>query len=389
MSVWDVAIVGGGIVGSSTALHLRQRGVSVVLVERGSCGTQASGVNYGGVRRQGRAKEELPIAIRSRDIWSRLPELIGTDGEFVVSGHLKLARSASQMDELVEFSKNTDFDLDLQIITGAVLRKKYPWLGKSIVGGSFCPGDGHANPRLVSPAFARAAHLAGAKIIEGDALEKTTHGAGEFQLTLASGQTIRSSSLVNAAGAWGARIASQFDEDVPEGVMAPNMAVTEPIPFFMTPNLGVCGGDIYARQIDRGNVIFGGGLGTADRDNLRSRPLCEATAIAARDLLEIVPQLACVNVIRTWSGIEGVMPDKLPVLGPSVSTDGLFHAFGFSGHGFQMGPAVGAILAELVVDGRSSTPIAPFSISRFSTQSALRTKDGAPVARLLSNGKLP
>jgi sarcosine oxidase subunit beta len=389
MSVRDVAIIGGGIMGCSAALHLRQRGVSVVLVERGACGAQASGVNYGGVRRQGRAIEELPIAARSREIWSRLPELIGTDGEFVVSGHLKLARSESEMDDLGDFARNTDFDLDLQIIPAADLHMKFPWLSNAVVGGSFCPGDGHANPRLVSPAFARAASAAGAEVLEYNKVEAVEHGAGEFQLALAGGQTIRSTILINAAGAWGARIAAQFDEYVPDGVMAPNMAVTEPVPFFMKPNLGVCGGNIYARQIDRGNVIFGGGTGIADRDNFRSRPLCEVTATAARDLLELVPQLASANVIRTWSGIEGVMPDSLPILGESAAQPGLFHAFGFSGHGFQMGPAVGAILAELIVDGRSSTSIAPFSISRFSGEFAQRTKEGESATQLFSNGAHP
>lgn len=385
MNVWDVAIIGGGIVGCSAALHLRQRGVSVVLIERGVCGTQASGVNYGGVRRQGRALAELPIAIRSREIWSRLPQLIGTDGEFVVSGHLKLARSDTQMDALAEYAKtNADFDLDLQLLIGKKLRDAYPWLSDDIVGGSLCPGDGHANPRLISPAFARAARAAGAEIIEHEKVELASHHRGGFTLALASGRTIEAAKLVNSAGAWGAQIAAQFGEDVPEDVMAPNMVVTEPVPFFMAPNLGVCGGDIYIRQIERGNIIFGGGLGVADRVTMRARPLADATAKAAQAVLEIVPELGSVNVIRTWTGIEGVMPDQLPVLGASTTTPDLFHAFGFSGHGFQMGPAVGVILAELVVDGHSSTPILPFTISRFLSKSAAQTKDGASAQQLLS-----
>src|SRR5438445_10026806 len=90
----DVAIIGGGIVGASAALFLRRFGLSVVLLERGLCGAAASGVNYGGVRTQGRSIEQLPLSLRARTLWARLPELIGIDGEYVRSGHLKLARSS-------------------------------------------------------------------------------------------------------------------------------------------------------------------------------------------------------------------------------------------------------------------------------------------------------
>ena len=96
----DVAIIGGGTAGCSTALHLRGRGATVVLLERGVCGGQASGVNYGGVRQQGRDLAELPLARRSRGMWSRLAEIVGNDCEFVASGHIKLARSDADMAEL-------------------------------------------------------------------------------------------------------------------------------------------------------------------------------------------------------------------------------------------------------------------------------------------------
>ena len=81
--------------------------------------------------------------------------------------------------------------------------------------------------------------------------------------------------------------------------------------------------------------------------------------------LQLVPGLAEARVIRTWSGVDGQMPDHIPVIGSSSTTPGLFHAFGFSGHGFQLGPVIGIILSELVLDGRTESPIEPFSITRF------------------------
>jgi sarcosine oxidase subunit beta len=366
MRTFDVAIIGGGLVGCSAALHLRCRDASVVLLERGQCGSQASGVNYGGVRQQGRDLAELPLARRSRRIWAELEALVGTDCEFEATGHLKLARSAAEMAALEEYTERArDFDLKLERIGPDQIRERFPWLGDAIVGGSFCAEDGHANPRLVAPAFARAAIAAGADIREGTEVLEATHDDHDFELRLSDGATVRARQLINAAGAWGSTISAWFGEPVPEDVLAPNMCVTDPIPYFLAPNLGVCGGDIYVRQIRRGNVIFGGGVGVADRDQIKARPLADSTAQAARLAVGLVPRLETAQVIRTWSGIEGVMPDGLPVIGPSGTSPGLIHAFGFSGHGFQLGPGVGAVLCELALDGATSTPIAAFGINRF------------------------
>ena len=388
MTAYDVAIIGGGIVGSSAALHLALRGSRVILLECGRVGSQASGVNYGGIRRQGRHIAELPIAVRSRQIWERLPELLGTDCEFAVTGHLKLAASDDQMAELESYAQRTsEFGLDLELVGRSGIAERYPYLGKHLVGGSYCPGDGHANPRLVAPAFARAASKAGATVMEAAEVVQFAADGKKFDLRLADGTCFRAGRVINAAGAWGSKIAEHLGEGVPEEVMAPNMAVTEPLSYFIVPNLGVCGGGIYLRQITRGNVIFGAGVGWADRETIRARPLAEVTAEAARMAMALVPRLASAHIIRTWSGIEGRMPDDIPVIGPSATAPGLYHAFGFCGHGFQLGPAVGAILAELALDGETTTPIDAFSISRFLAKgepsiSAVRMADSAGLGTL-------
>ena len=119
----DVAIVGGGIVGASAALALRRKGVDVVLLERDLCGSRSSGVNYGGVRRQGRPLSQLPLARRAHQIWARLPELIGTDGEYQRTGHFKIARSEADLASLEHYADlSRDFDLGIALISGERLR---------------------------------------------------------------------------------------------------------------------------------------------------------------------------------------------------------------------------------------------------------------------------
>ena len=142
----DVAIIGGGIVGASAALFLRKMGKSVTLLERDFCGSRSSGVNYGGVRRQGRSIIQLPLAQRAHVIWGQLPQLLGMEGEYQRCGHLKIARSQADVASLEDYQKRSlGYDLDLQILSGDTLRSRYPWLGQSVVGGSLCAQDGPAH----------------------------------------------------------------------------------------------------------------------------------------------------------------------------------------------------------------------------------------------------
>jgi sarcosine oxidase subunit beta len=363
----DVAIIGGGIVGASAAFALRGRGVGVAVIERGFCGAQASGVNYGGVRRQGRPVSQLPLSTRAHAIWSQLAALVGTDCEYVRTGHLKLARSDADVASLEDYAARTaPFDLGLEMLSRDEVRARYPWLGDGIAGASLCPGDGQANPRLVSPAFARAARKRGAIVLEQTSADEIVHDGAQFMVRAKRGVEVRAPVLVNCAGAWARAIAARFGEDVPMTPANPAMVVTEPMPPLVSVNLGMEGGGLYLRQVARGNYVFGGARGYA-LDDARSRPGSAAIATILEHAAEIVPAIRRAWIIRTWSGTEGYLPDRQPIIDKSSTTPGLFHAFGFAGAGFQIGPAVGEVLAELIHDGRTPTPIDAFRITRFQT----------------------
>ena len=361
----DVLVIGGGIVGCATALHLTRKDQRVVLLERDQAGIRASGVNFGGVRQHGRALAEIPLSFRSRAIWADLETLIGTDGEFTVTGHLRLARKDSDINLLqLHLQSVSLYGLQLEFLDRADLDRRFPWLGSRIIAGTYCPSDGQANPRLIAPAFAAAARQAGATVIEGAEVVAAGH-AGDFRVETRDGRRFAAPVLVNAAGAWANAVASWFGEPVTLVPEVPQVMVTEPAPYRFQPVLGVIGGDLYFRQIPRGNVIFGGGQGRANADHTRSRPLPEIAANAAAEAARIVPEIRHLNIIRTWTGVDGDTVDGSPIVGPSATTPGLFHAFGFCGHGFQLGPGVGAVLAELIVDGRSDTDIHGLGITRF------------------------
>jgi sarcosine oxidase subunit beta len=361
----EVAIIGGGIMGASAALFLRRMGIPVVVLERDLCGSRSSGVNYGGVRRQGRPVTQLPLSQRAHGIWAQLPELIGTEGEYLRSGHLKIARSEADLASLESYRERTrGFGMDLEILSARAVRERCPWLGDAAVGGSLCPQDGQANPRLVSPAFALAARRLGADIREHTRIDEAARDGAGFVLRSGNALEVRSNHLVNCAGAWAGTIAAQFGDIVPMESGHPEMAVTEPLPLFMDFSLGVEGGGVYARQVARGNCVIGGGRGYA-LDDLRARARPSGIAKLMQQTVELLPVLRNAHIIRTWSGTEGYLPDRQPVIGPSARTARLSHAVGVAGVGFQVGPAVGAVLADLVRDGESATPIDAFSVTRF------------------------
>ncbi|QXI03869.1 FAD-binding oxidoreductase [Pseudomonas tensinigenes] len=376
----DVVIVGGGLMGSAAAFFLRRRGHSVILLERDQIGQYASGVNFGNVRRQGRYLGQLELANRSWALWKRLPELIDDDLEFIASGHMRVCYRDDEIAELEAYANAPEAaQLDLQIYRGQALHERFPFLGPDVKGGSYAPHDGHANPRLAAPAFARAARRQGARIEEQTEVAEVQKVAGDFRVSTTDGRQFSAAQLLITAGAWGQKLSQQFGEPVPLGTHGPQMAVTEPVPYALPTVIGVytkiAEEVIYFRQIPRGNIVIGGGY-RSKPDMLNRRAYFEPRSLLNQmeQMRRLLPGVGNLNIIRVWSGIEGYLPDSLPIMGPSGTVDGLFYAFGFCGHGFQLGPGVGDVMAELISTGSTSTSIEPFSIRRFATLTEQRSK---------------
>lgn len=368
---YDVIVIGGGIVGASTAFFLNRRGRSVIVFESGLVGQQASGTNFGNVRRQGRFLPQLPLANRSLSVWGRLPELLGEDAEFLATGHLRICYDQQQVAYLEDYAeKAREYGLDLKLFSQSMLRRRFPFIGPEPVAGSYSPHDGHANPRLAAPAFARAAQRGGVKILENTTVASAEKIGLDFEVETHDGQVVRAPILFVAAGAWSGSLSRQFGYEIPLVSRGPQMAVTEPLPYTVRPVLGVSSKVVeeivYLRQIPRGNVIVGGGFrGPANIETRRAAVEPENTLRQIKQVQRLVPGLSSAHLIRVWSGIEGYLPDDIPVMGASSKVSGLYYAFGFCGHGFQLGPGVGEVMAELIATGQTSTPIRPFSPERF------------------------
>lgn len=372
----DVAIIGGGLIGAWTAFFLAKRGQRVVMFEKGVVGAQSSGTNFGNLRLQGRFPAQYPLSLRSQSLWEEMGTLIGEDCEFAQTGHLYCAFNEEEQAKLDGYAQVSEsHGLAVERLGPPDLRRRWPWLSKTAVAATFSARDATANPRLVTPAVARAAARLGVTIRESTRVAAVARQGDGFIVQTADGGELSCGALVNAAGAWAVEMAACFGETAPIFAAGPPQFVTEPMPFLIAPSLQTIDGSVIARQTERGNVILAGYPRTAADATANRAPVPPAKTLAAmRALARVVPALAQAHVIRVWSGIEGYLPDMIPVIGPSLTAPRLFHAFGFCGHGFQIGPGVGLCLSEMIVDGTTPTPLDPFSIGRFRSATTVSEK---------------
>jgi sarcosine oxidase subunit beta len=367
-------VIGGGLHGLSTALHLaRMPGWQVTVLERRHVGRHSSGVNAGGVRRLGRDLREIALSVVSSEMWRNMVALVGDDCGFQAGGQVKVCESEADLRkaEVRAAEVRALGWAHEEVVDRAELRHLIPAVSRHVLGALVTRDDGAADPMRTVMAFRRAAQDAGATIIEGAgviAIERTGSGTLRVVTEDAAHEAER---VANCAGAWATRIARMAGEEIPCGVKASMMIVTERLPPFCTPTVGATSRALSFKQTAAGTVVIGGGhQGRNDPEAETSIVLFDRLAHAARIAAEIFPCVAGARITRSWTGTEARTPDEIPVIGESRTTPGLFHSFGYSGHGFQLGPAAGAAVAEMMARGATNLPVAPFHHDRFAAAAA-------------------
>lgn len=363
----DVLVVGGGLHGCSAALHLARAGAAVIVLEKDHVARHASGVNAGGVRRLGRHLAEVPLAVASLALWHRIGELVDDGCGFEKVGQVKVAENEAELARLherVAKLRSLGFTHE-EPIDRQELRALVPAVAEHCVGGLVCRDDGAALPFRTTLAFRRKAEALGVRFVEQTRVESLERAGGSWTARTANG-SFSAKHAVNTAGAWAGRIAAQAGEPVPMQPTALMLMITAPVAAFVQPVVGATGRALSFKQYANGTVMIGGGeRGRAELDTNRTLLDFDRLSANARTAAEIFPCVRGAQIVRAWAGIEGMMRDEIPVIGPSATQEGLWHAFGFSAHGFELGPIVGSIVADLVTRGATDLPIAAFSIRRF------------------------
>jgi len=373
------AIIGGGIVGSAAAYYLARRGIDVVLFEKSAIGSEASGATAGGVRQHGRAAAELPLAIRSIELWKTLHHELDADVEYTQSGHVRIAQSDDELPELeAVVSTGKAFGLDIDMISPGACREKVPPFRGAVSGGYFASTDGHANPLKAPQAFAGAARRLGARIVQWSPVARVEPRGAFDYLVHGRDASCRAKYVINAAGAWAADLARTSGVELPLGLRYWQAMVTERVPPLLGPVVSIKAlpqtqvvKNLNLKQLRCGSIVISGaweGEGGVSPD--RKTVTFDGVLGSARDTVTCFPALRDVALLRAWTGLEATSPDSREFIGPVPSLPGYLIAAGFSGSGFALGPIVGYLLAELIDTGSASLDLQPFGFSRLGVKVA-------------------
>ncbi|MCV0426013.1 MAG: FAD-binding oxidoreductase [Roseibium sp.] len=367
MKTADVLIIGGGIHGSSTAYHLAREGISVILLEKDYVARHASGVNAGGVRVLGRDLAEVPLSKISMQMWQTLDSELDADTGFRSTSMVYIAANEADITTLKqrEARMNAAGHTHERIIDQRELRELLPYVHPSCTGGAVSQQDGHANPYRSTNAFRLAAERFGASIVEGTEL-RNLRRVGSSWIAQTPKGTFEAGTVVNCAGAWADKVALMIGDNVPLNHAAPMLMITARMPHFVEPVVGAVSRQLSFKQFENGTVLIGGGAkGFAERAANKTRLDYEKLANAARTTIDFFPIMTRAAINRMWAGLEAYMPDNLPVVSPSANAENAFHAFGFSAHGFQLGPIIGKVTADMILTGQPGFDLSAFRVDRY------------------------
>lgn len=417
-----VVVVGGGIIGVSTAWFLARAGLDVVLCEKGRVAGEQSSRNWGWVRQQGRDAAELPIMMESNDIWRTLSADIRFDVGFRQHGVLYIAETEADHQRHEEWVRlATDHGLESKLLGPTGVRDLVPDLQGNWLGGVITPSDGRAEPFETVPAMARDCVRRGVVIIENCAVRGLEFAAGRVAGVVTEHGSVRSDSVVVAGGAWSSLLLRRHDIRFPQLTVKSTVARTAPVRD-VYPGNASCRGFAFRRREDGGYTLAPSGVHehALTCDSFRFAPAfvevlkqswretrlrfdgdapggyCSGRRWAldaespferrrvlnpavdpglvrtlSQRLAKRIPSLAGTPLVESWAGLIDATPDVVPVIDAMDAMPGLFLGSGFSGHGFGIGPAAGRILADLVQGNDPGHDLRRFRFSRFS--------DGSPI----------
>jgi sarcosine oxidase subunit beta len=367
METADIIVIGGGVVGAACAYNLARADLSVILLEKSEIASGASGGSAGGVRQQNRAAAELPLAMAANQIWRTLEQELDADLEYRRFGHINLADQEQQLPALeASVERQKTAGLDIRMVYEDELRDLVPAAGPQIIAGAYSQGDGFANPILTTRAFSAAARRYGAKIRTRTKVETIRKERSRVMGVESSAGPIASRWVINAAGAWSQPLCAQLGVILPIRPEAKQMMVTERRHPMLKPVVTCLGRGLSVKQMPQGQFVVGGGWpGIADMVADRGWPRAGSPNGSARELTAVLPATASLHVLRIWNSLEACSADVLPALGDVEGLDGFLVAIGFSGHGFALAPAIGVLLTEYILTGKTSVAFDELRVRRF------------------------
>jgi sarcosine oxidase subunit beta len=369
----DVVIIGGGIVGSSVAYHLAERGcANVLVVEREAHqGKGSTGKSMGGVRAQFSTPVNIQMSLHSIDFFSKFDEVVGHPADYRPHGYLFAATSERHL-EYLKANRERQIALgvkNVSLVTREEIEEIVPQLRTDdIVGGTYCPTDGFVDPHSVMMGFMLRARERGARLWLGAQVTGIEVEGGRVAAVETTRGRVSTRAVVNAAGAWAAGVAEMAGAELPVEPLRRQLVPTEPfagLPQRFPMVIDMSTGFHFRRE---GLGIL---LAWNDPDETPGfKPEFDASFVE-KILTRAASRVPClaeaqVNARRAWAGLYEMTPDHHAIIGESPTVGGLYFANGFSGHGVMHSPATGRIASELILDGRASLlDASPLGVERF------------------------
>jgi glycine/D-amino acid oxidase-like deaminating enzyme len=416
----DVVIVGGGVIGISTARALADKGLSVAVCEKGIVAGEQSSRNWGWCRATHRDLRELELSLESLKLWRRIDTELGIDTGFRQCGILYAADDAKALADHEAWLERAIAlvgrdALDSRIISPEETAALMPGSTRRFKGGIYTPGDGRAEPQRAVPAMAAALRTRGVKILTPCAVRGIETSGGAVNSVVTEYGRIGCKRVVVAGGAWTRYFLGNLGIDVPQLMVRSSVMRTSALEG--GPEVSACNQEMgYRKRLDGGYTIANAfhsyhditpdsfrlfarflpamksqsgslklGLNARFFEELRRPrrwPLDKPTVFESARTLDpaanapfnkaalaefsaIFPSLAHARVEQAWAGYIDVTPDAVPVISGVERTPGLFIATGFSGHGFGIGPGAGRLMADLVTNDTPIVDPRAFRLSRF------------------------
>ena len=412
----SVVVIGGGIIGTSAALFLAQKGIPVTLCEKGMVGGEQSGRNWGWTRVMGRDVREIPLGLESLKLWRQMNEITGAETGFRQAGIVYLCDDDKVIANHEKWlDKARPYQLDSRLVGPDELKRLFPGLKRDFKAGLFTPSDGRAEPTRAPAAIATAAQSHGATVLTNCAVRGIETKGGRVSGVVTEKGRIDCDTVMLAGGAWSRLFAGSLGLNLPSLNVLSSVMRTNPVE--NGPDIAGSGaGFSFRKRIDGGYSIALRGSTVSDitpdsfklffdfiphllanRDDMNLRfgrrffdelfrskrwpldretvfeqtrvldpkPVAPALEKARQMFMATFPDVGEVTIAESWGGYIDVTPDVVPVISPVDTIPGFFLATGFSGHGFGIGPGAGKLAADMIAGDRPAVDPTPYRFSRF------------------------
>ena len=423
----DVVVIGGGIIGTSTALDLAERGISVALCEKGGIGHEQSSRNWGWVRISRRDPREVPLMAESLRLWKGLDERLGRPTGYTRAGIIFTCKDDKEYDQHARWGRNLEgYQIEHRMLSAKEFEDLVPGTNLRIKGALHTAVDGRAEPQKAAPAIAERARELGAHVLTECAVRGIETSAGAISGVVTERGPIACSAVVLAGGAWSSLFSGRFGIDLPQLKVMNTVLRTDPLEG--GPEQAIWSEDVAIRKRRDGGYTIASGhenvvdivpasfryakaflpalksewrslsfrVGGRFVDEMRiprswamdeaspfeytrvldPKPSAAIRSKVLKAVREAYPVFANARIAQTWAGLIDVTPDAIPVISPVEQTPGFFIATGFSGHGFGIGPAAGKLTADLVTGSVPLVDPKDFRLGRFSDGSKIEIISG-------------